>query len=80
MLSKLFSPTLLRMAIVSDSVCRATTEYIRWRDYSYLSAFPLSAIRAFFIGTTRTKILTADSVIIVVSNVLFNYLLIFGNL
>lgn len=68
------------MAIVSDSVCRATTEYIRWRDYSYLSAFPLSAIRAFFIGTTRTKILTADSVITVVSNVLFNYLLIFGNL
>lgn len=78
-LSKLFSPLLLRMTISSDSVYQATMRYMEWRDYSYLFAFPLLAIRAFFIGTTNTKILTANSIVMVLFNVLFNYLLIFGN-
>jgi len=77
-LSKLFSPLLLRMVISSDYVYQATIQYIKWRDYSFLSAFPLLAIRAFFIGTTRTKILTANSFIMVLCNIIFNYLLIFG--
>jgi len=77
-LSSLLSPALLRQLIVSDSVYEATIQYIRWRDFSYLFAFPLLAIRAFFIGTTNTKILTASSLIMVISNILFNYLLIFG--
>lgn len=77
-LSKLFSPLLLRILISSDNVYRATAQYIEWRDYSFLFAFPLLAIRAFFIGTTHTKILTANSIIMVVCNVVFNYLLIFG--
>ena len=77
-LSKLFSPVLLRMVISSDNVYQATMQYIEWRDYSYLFAFPLLAIRAFFTGTTKTKILTANSLVMVVSNIIFNYLLIFG--
>lgn len=77
--SKLFSPMLLRMALSSESVYQATMKYVEWRDYSYLFAFPLLAIRAFFIGTTKTKILTANSCIMVLCNILFNYLLIFGN-
>lgn len=77
-LSKLFSPVLLRMVISSDNVYQATMQYIEWRDYSYLFAFPLLAIRTFFIGTTHTKILTSNSVVMVVCNTLFNYLLIFG--
>lgn len=78
-LSKLFSPMLLRMTISSDSVYQATMKYMQWRDYSFLFAFPLLAIRAFFIGTTNTKILTANSIVMVICNILFNYLLIFGN-
>ena len=77
-LSKLFSPVLLRMVISSDNIYQATIQYIEWRDYSYLFAFPLLAIRAFFTGTTKTKILTANSLVMVVCNILFNYLLIFG--
>ncbi|MDR2920449.1 MAG: MATE family efflux transporter [Tannerella sp.] len=77
-LSKVFSPVLLRLLISSDDVYQATIQYIRWRDYSYIFAFPLLAIRAFFVGTTRTKILTANSIVMVVSNIVFNYLLIFG--
>ncbi|WP_106829774.1 MATE family efflux transporter [Parabacteroides pacaensis] len=77
-LSKLFSPSLIRMAITSDKVYQATMHYIEWRNYSFLFAFPLLAIRAFFIGTTRTNILTANSIVMVVCNTVFNYLLIFG--
>lgn len=77
-LSKLFSPALLRLLITSDNVYQATVRYIEWRDYSFLFAFPLLAIRAFFIGTTNTKILTTNSIVMVVCNIVFNYLLIFG--
>lgn len=78
-LSRLFSPTILRTVISSDNIYNSTIQYIRWRDYSYLFAFPLLAIRAFFVGTTNTKILTANSLVMVICNVLFNYMLIFGN-
>lgn len=77
-LFKLFSSALLRMVISSGNVYQATMQYIEWRDYSYLFAFPLLAIRAFFTGTTKTTILTANSVVMVVCNIVFNYLLIFG--
>ena len=77
-LFKLFSPALLRMVISSGNVYQATMQYIEWRDYSYLFAFPLLAIRAFFTGTTKNTILTANSVVMVVCNIVFNYLLIFG--
>ncbi|MFA6662599.1 MAG: MATE family efflux transporter, partial [Bacilli bacterium] len=77
-LSKLISPFLLRALISSDNIYQATMQYIEWRDYSYLFAFPLLAIRAFYIGTTQTKILTTNSIIMVACNIVFNYLLIFG--
>lgn len=77
-LSKLFSPLLLHRLISSENVYQATMQYVEWRDYSYLFAFPLLAIRAFLVGTTNTKILTANSIVMVVCNAIFNYLLIFG--
>ncbi len=36
--------------------------------------------RAFYVGTTQTKTLTLNSIVMVLSNVLFNWILIFGNL
>ncbi len=77
-LSRLFSPLLLRLFITADTIYQATMSYITWRDYNLLCAFPLLAIRSFFVGTTHTKILTTNSLVMVASNILFNYLLIFG--
>ena len=34
--------------------------------------------RAYFVGTTQTKTLTLNSIVMVLSNVVFNYILIFG--
>ena len=43
--------------------------------------FSFSAVifRAFFLGTVQTRTLTLNSVVMVLSNVVFNYILIFGN-
>ena len=41
-------------------------------------AFVTAMFRAFYIGTTQTKTLTLNSVVMVLSNVVFNYVLIFG--
>ena len=77
-LSQFFSPEILKHLIRSDEVYQAAVQYVHWRDYSFLSAFPLLAIRALLIGTTRTKALAVNSLLLVGSNVLLNYLLIFG--
>lgn len=41
-------------------------------------AFCTAMFRAFYVGTTQTKTLTLNSVVMVASNVIFNYILIFG--
>ena len=38
----------------------------------------LAMFRAFYIGTTQTKTLTLNSIVMVLSNVVFNWILIFG--
>jgi Na+-driven multidrug efflux pump len=43
-------------------------------------AFITTLFRAFYVGTTQTRTLTLNSVVMVLSNVIFNYILIFGKL
>lgn len=76
--SKLFSPYILSRLIHSTAIYQATIAYVDWRVCSFLFAFPLLAIRAFYLGTTRTGILTQNAILMVLSNIILNYLLIFG--
>ena len=41
-------------------------------------AFATTMFRAFYIGTTQTKTLTMNSIVMVASNIFFNWILIFG--
>ncbi|MCC8170320.1 MAG: MATE family efflux transporter [Parabacteroides sp.] len=77
-LSQVYSPALLRKLITSDQVYQATLSYINWRVYGFFFSFIAEMFRAFYVATTRTKILTLNSIIMVSSNVVFNYILIFG--
>lgn len=77
-LSQLFSPYILRDIIQSDDVFQATVSYINWRVYGFFFSFIGVMFRAFFVGTTQTKTLTLNSIVMVLSNVVFNYILIFG--
>lgn len=78
LLIKLVSPSLLHMMINSEEVYASTLEYVDWRCYGYFFSFAGLTFRAFFVGTTRTGILTVNAALMVVANSVLNYLLIFG--
>lgn len=77
-LSEAFSPFLLSALISSPAILSASVSYVEWRLAGLLFAFSTAMFRAFYIGTTQTKALTLNSVVMVLSNVAFNWILIFG--
>lgn len=76
--SRVCSPMLLHKMIGSEEVYQATMSYINWRVYGFFFSFIAVMFRAFYVGTTHTKILTLNSVVMVLTNVVLNYVLIFG--
>ena len=77
-LSELFSPFLMKMMVSSEAIYEAALSYVRWRLPGMVFAFVTTMFRAFYVGTTQTKTLTLNSLVMVLSNVVFNYMLIFG--
>lgn len=77
--SRWVSPLVLEKIIDSRPVYEATMSYLNWRIYGLFFAFTIVMFRAFYVGTTNTKTLTLNSVIMVASNVVMNYLFIFGH-
>lgn len=77
-LSLAFSNEILGFLISSPHVRDAAADYIHWRVYGFFFSFIGAMFRAFFVGTTQTKTLTLNSIIMVLANVVFNYTLIFG--
>ena len=73
-----FSPYILKNIISSPHIYDAAESYIHWRVYGFFFSFIMVMFRAFFVGTTQTKTLTLNSIVMVLSNVVFNYILIFG--
>ena len=79
LLSYFLSPMILERIISSPDVCRAAEDYLHWRVFGAFFSFSAVIFRAFFLGTVQTKTLTLNSIVMVLSNVVFNYILIFGN-
>ena len=77
-LSWCVSPLLLTLLIDNEAVCRATLEYINWRIWGLAGASLLVMGRGFFVAVTKTYILTAVSMIMVIANIILNYIMIFG--
>ena len=77
-LIKYFSPQMLAIVVSSDEICAATIQYLNWRAYGLFFAFIMAIFRAFYVGIAQTKILTYSSIAMVLSNIVFNYALIFG--
>ena len=80
LLSYFLSPLILERIISSPAVCRAAEDYLHWRVFGAFFSFNAVIFRAFFLGTVQTRTLTLNSIVMVLSNVVFNYILIFGNL
>lgn len=78
LLSYCFSPVILKQIIASEHIYEAATGYLHWRVFGAFFSFCGVIFRAFFLGTTQTKTLTLNSIAMVTSNIVFNYILIFG--
>ena len=78
-ISRIWTPGILRSIIESDAIYHASLEYLNWRIYGFFFAFIAIMFRSFYVGITRTSVLTSNSLIMVGANVLLNYTLIFGH-
>ncbi|MFT3753422.1 MAG: MATE family efflux transporter [Paludibacter sp.] len=72
-------PFIMKYAVSSPQVYDATIAYLDWRIYGYFFAFANAIFRAFYVGITQTRVLTISAVLMAVTNILFDYLLIFGH-
>lgn len=79
LLIKFLSPAMLRPLISSDAVYQASTDFLQYRIYGIFFAFGNVLLRAFYIGTTSTRVLIYNAVIMAGTNVVLGYALIFGN-
>ena len=77
--SNYFSATLLRSWIKSHAVYEAAAHYLDWRTFGFFFASVNIMFRAFFVGIARTSVLTYNAIVMTVVNIIFDYLLIFGN-
>ena len=80
LLSKWLSPKLLLAIVSSPQIYEACVDYLDWRIWGLLFSAVSVMCRAFFVGITRTGVLMSNSIILTVSNVVFNYIFVFGAL
>ncbi|OFY99514.1 MAG: hypothetical protein A2491_05055 [Bacteroidetes bacterium RIFOXYC12_FULL_35_7] len=77
---RFISPYVLKMAISSPQIYEKTVDFIQIRSFGLFFAFISSIIAAFYVGITKTKVITMSYVFMSIVNILFACILIFGNL
>jgi putative MATE family efflux protein len=78
-LTRLFSTNIMRVLISSDSIMNASADFLNIRVFGFFFSFVNVMFRAFFVGITRTKVLTFNAILMAVTNIILDYLLIFGH-
>ncbi len=63
----------------SEDIKSASVSYFQYRIFGLFFAFINFGFRAFYIGIARTRIITWTTVFMALTNVFFDYALIFGN-
>jgi putative MATE family efflux protein len=76
---KYWSPYLLEIIINSPNILKASVEYLNYRAFGIFVAFLNFSFIAFYVGTTKTKILIYVTLVMMSVNVFLDYSLIFGN-
>lgn len=77
-LSRSFAPDVMGLMISSEKILDATMEFLDWRIFGFFFSFISVMFRALYIGITRTKVLTINAVVMALTNVVLDYMLIFG--
>ena len=76
---KYWSPYLLETIIQSPQILQASVEYLNYRAFGIFVAYLNFSFIAFYVGTTKTKILIYVTIVMMLVNVFLDYSLIFGN-
>ncbi|MDR3340946.1 MAG: MATE family efflux transporter [Candidatus Symbiothrix sp.] len=76
--TRLFSEPILVKMLHSKNVLIASLDYLNWRIWGLFFATVNVMFRAFFVGITRTKVLTLNAIVMALTNIFFDYALIFG--
>jgi Na+-driven multidrug efflux pump len=70
---------MMNLFVSSDSILDATVDFLNLRVFGLFFAFLNVMFRAFFVGITRTRVLTINAVLMAVTNIILDYILIFGH-
>ena len=76
---RLFSTPALSALLSSKAVLEAAGTYLDRRIWGIFFACVNVMFRAFYVGTTSTRILSVNAIIMACTNIIFDYLLIFGH-
>ncbi|MCC6384118.1 MAG: MATE family efflux transporter [Bacteroidia bacterium] len=73
------SPLMFSRIIQSKHISDAAVVYIQSRGWAVWPAMLLTGCRGLYVGVGRTKAISVSSAIMFISNVILDYMLIFGN-
>lgn len=76
--TRMYGGDIMRIMVSSDAIYEGTMEFINWRICGFFFSFASVMFRAFYIGITRTKVLTANAIVMALVNVALDYIMIFG--
>jgi putative MATE family efflux protein len=74
------SPFILRSIISSTDIYNQTIAFTSYRSWGILFVALNAVYTSFFVGMSRTKVLSYSTIIMTVTNIILDYGLIFGNL
>lgn len=74
-----FGSPLLSLIVSSSQIMAASETYLQIRVFGILFAFGNLAFRALLVGITQTKALGYSAIVMAVTNVILDYILIFGH-
>ena len=77
-LSWLYVGDIMHVMISSEAVFDATITFLHWRIIGFFFIVFNVMFRAFYIGITKTKILTVNALVMAITNVALDYVMIFG--
>ena len=72
-------PHIMKLLVSSEHVYNASIAYLNWRIYGFFFSFINVIFRGLYVGITQTRILTTSAVLMAITNIIFDYTLIFGH-
>ncbi|MDR1500363.1 MAG: MATE family efflux transporter [Tannerellaceae bacterium] len=76
---RLTGAPLMSLLVSSGDILEATVDFLNIRIFGIFFSFLNVMFRAFFVGITRTRVLTFNALLMAVTNIILDYALIFGH-